>query len=186
MSTTGCGEHLVRTFLARECAQVLADSQDSEDDAKLEEGGGDGGGGIDGSSAIMALKDCMSDRFAESEFLCTVPEKLGGAICLRFDRHSLKGEFLWTHTTSSMGLAFQTTNCAQAVAKMSRLPPKEKQEGGGSGGGGCGGRGVTSPTTTTILVESVPFSAALLQASVNGDVQQNGEAASSSSSSSDC
>ena len=38
-----------------------------------------------------------------------VPEKLGGAICMHYDEANGRGEFLWTHTTSSMGIAFQTT-----------------------------------------------------------------------------
>ena len=51
----------------------------------------------------------MKERFAESEFLYGVPEKLGGAICMHYDEANGRGEFLWTHTTSSMGIAFQTT-----------------------------------------------------------------------------
>ena len=51
----------------------------------------------------------MKEKFAESEFLYGVPEKLGGAICMHYDEISGKGDFVWTHTTSSMGIAFQTT-----------------------------------------------------------------------------
>ena len=67
----------------------------------------------------------MKEKFAESEFLAGVPEKLGGAICLQvaesikstFDLHlqlqynneNKEGEFLWTHTTASMGIGFQVT-----------------------------------------------------------------------------
>ena len=62
----------------------------------------------------------MKERFAESEFLAGVPEKLGGAICMQvirscllilkiilsfqFDKEGGTGEFLWTHTTASMGI----------------------------------------------------------------------------------
>ena len=58
ISTTGCGEHLVRTFLARECAVELSKSQ----------------------APFSALQSVMKEKFAESEFLIGVPEKLGGAI----------------------------------------------------------------------------------------------------------
>ena len=61
VSTTGCGEHLVRTFLARECGLALSTS-----DHPLED-----------------LQKVMKEKFAESVFLTGVPEKLGGAICLQ-------------------------------------------------------------------------------------------------------
>ncbi len=98
------------------------------------------------SSSLTALQGCMSERFAESDFLRAVPEKLGGAVCFRFDPAVRRGEFLWTHTTPSMGLAFQTTACREATAKMSRLPPRAKGEGAAA-----------DVATTAILVESVPF-----------------------------
>ena len=64
----------------------------------------------------------MKDKFAESEFLVGVPEKLGGAVCMHYDEKAGRGEFLWTHTTSSMGIAFQTTADREATTRMSRLP----------------------------------------------------------------
>ena len=56
---------------------------------------------------MNALQKVMKEKFAESEFLVSVPEKLGGAICMHYDESSGQGEFLWTHTTSSMGIGFQ-------------------------------------------------------------------------------
>jgi len=117
ISTTGCGEHLVRTFLARECALELNKSPNPVD----------------------SLQKVMKEKFAESEFLYGVPEKLGGAICMHYDQPSGRGEFLWTHTTSSMGIAFQTTADEKATTRMSRL------------------NGCTEPNTTSILVEGIPF-----------------------------
>ncbi len=124
VSTTGCGEHLVRTFLARECANVLARRSDE-------------------TPPLVALRDAMCHKFAESEFLSDVGEKLGGAICLRWDPAEGSGQFLWTHTTHSMGVAFQTTECVEATAKMSRLPKAN------------GGRLRPNNGSTTILVQSV-------------------------------
>ena len=60
-SGPGCGEHLVRTFLARECGQALAGAE----------------------HPLQELQRVMKERFAESEFLAGVPEKLGGAICMQ-------------------------------------------------------------------------------------------------------
>ena len=59
----GCGEHLVRTFLAKECGKALATSSSD--------------------LALQNLQRVMKEKFAESEFLAGVPEKLGGAICLQ-------------------------------------------------------------------------------------------------------
>jgi len=132
ISTTGCGEHLVRTFLARECATELNKSPCPMD----------------------ALQKVMKEKFAESEFLAGVPEKLGGAICMHYDEEMGRGEFLWTHTTSSMGIAFQTTADAAATAKMSRLPAMAVAA-AAAGGRQNGGEAVG---TTSILVESMPFS----------------------------
>ena len=76
---------MVRTFLARECGEALAAS----------------------NQPLQELQRVMKERFAESEFLAGVPEKLGGAICMQYDKESCQGEFLWTHTTASMGIGFQ-------------------------------------------------------------------------------
>ena len=65
----------------------------------------------------LCLYLVMKEKFAESEFLYGVPEKLGGAICMHYDENSGRGEFLWTHTTSSMGIAFQTTADEQATTR---------------------------------------------------------------------
>ena len=52
---------MVRTFLARECGEALAAS----------------------NQPLQELQRVMKERFAESEFLAGVPEKLGGAICMQ-------------------------------------------------------------------------------------------------------
>lgn len=99
VSTTGCGEYLVRTFLAREVAQHVGRAE----------------------APIKGLGNCM-ESFASSEFLENVPEKLAGAVCIQFDPEIQRGEFMWTHTTASMGVAFQTTADEHATTRMSRLP----------------------------------------------------------------
>merc|ERR1711892_607052 len=116
VSTTGCGEHLLRTFLARECGEALSGC----------------------SQPLQESQRVMKEKFAESEFLQGVPEKLGGAVCMQYDNERGQGEFLWTHTTASMGIGFQSTHEEDATVKMSRLPPSSQQG-------------------TTILVEAVPF-----------------------------
>lgn len=100
VSTTGCGEHLVRTFLARECAQRLGQVEEA---------------------SLDTLSDVIKEKFVESEFLRDIPEKLGGAICLRHDPATGKGEFMWTHTTASLGVAFMSTEDSEPKTRMSRL-----------------------------------------------------------------
>eukprot|EP00095_Tigriopus_kingsejongensis_P000770 snap_masked-scaffold67_size430214-processed-gene-1.5 protein:Tk00770 transcript:snap_masked-scaffold67_size430214-processed-gene-1.5-mRNA-1 annotation:"threonine aspartase 1" len=113
VSTTGCGEHLVRTLLARDCATEVARTP----------------------VPVLGLEQSMNN-FVNSEFLESVPEKLGGAICLQYDPKNRRGEFMWTHTTASMGVAFQSTACKKAVTRMSRMPAMEKN---------------------SITIESIPF-----------------------------
>ena len=65
--SSGCGEHLVRTFLAKECGKALATSSSD--------------------LALHNLQRVMKEKFAESEFLEGIQEKLGGAICLQVNNH---------------------------------------------------------------------------------------------------
>ena len=70
-----------------------------------------------------------------------VPEKLGGAICMHYDETHGRGQFLWTHTTASMGLAYQTTADANPTTVMSRINNLPLAKGAGM----------------YILTESIPF-----------------------------
>jgi len=154
ISTTGCGEHLVRTFLARECALSLGSDVER--------------------SPLEVVKDIMRYKFAESPFLEAVPEKLGGAICMQYDDRCGRGDFLWTHTTASMGIAYMTTSDAKATTVMSRLPPKTGAAAANSARG-----------ETTILVEGVPFETFTLRRpdSVSSSSEDNSSSASSSAAS---
>ena len=61
---------------------------------------------------------------------------------MHYDEHHGKGQFLWTHTTASMGIAYQTTSDETATTIMSRIPNSNQNPG----------------SDTYILVESIPFS----------------------------
>ena len=123
VSTTGCGEHLMRTMMAKSVAESLAQCSAHR------------------ISPIHAVKDAMMNKFAGSEFLLDVGEKLGGAICLYKPPGQPALDFLWSHTTASMGLAFQSTGDNFPTTKMSRLPPAGGTE--------------DKTRSTTILVECV-------------------------------
>ncbi|XP_043552565.1 threonine aspartase 1 isoform X1 [Chiloscyllium plagiosum] len=111
VSTSGCGEHLVRTVLARECSVALQ----AED-------------------AHQALLETMQKKFIRSPFLAHEDTVLGGVIVLRCCKCSLESEsslntqpllveFLWSHTTESMCVGYMSTQDGKAKTHISRLPP---------------------------------------------------------------
>ncbi|KAM5163535.1 threonine aspartase 1 [Mantella aurantiaca] len=111
VSTSGCGEHLVRTILARECSLALQ----AED-------------------AHQALLESMQNKFIGSPFLANEDSILGGVIVLRScrcsskidstgDKQALLVEFLWSHTTESMCVGYMSAQDGKAKTHISRLPP---------------------------------------------------------------
>ncbi|XP_034777385.1 threonine aspartase 1 isoform X1 [Acipenser ruthenus] len=108
VSTSGCGEHLVRTMLARECSIALQ----SED-------------------AHHALLETMQNKFISSPFLASEDCVLGGVIVLRCCRCTVESqdiqaflvEFLWSHTTESMCVGYMSAQDGKAKTHISRLPP---------------------------------------------------------------
>lgn len=83
--TSGCGEHIIRTQLAKNVAESLADS-----------------------CPTTAMAKCLKEQFYESPFLWDIPVKLGGVIGLRYNSAEGRGEFLWGHTTPSMCIGYST------------------------------------------------------------------------------
>ncbi|XP_077468978.1 threonine aspartase 1 isoform X2 [Stigmatopora argus] len=110
VSTSGCGEHLIRTMLARECATAMQ-SEDSH----------------------QALLEAMQNMFIGSPFLANEDRVLGGVIVLRCCRcaesqpsPNVQGplvEFLWSHTTESMCVGYMSAQDSKAKTHISRLPP---------------------------------------------------------------
>ncbi|XP_068183870.1 threonine aspartase 1 isoform X3 [Antennarius striatus] len=110
VSTSGCGEHLIRTMLARECSAAMQ----SED-------------------AHQALLEAMQNKFISSPFLANEDRVLGGVIVLRCCRcleappsQNIQGllvEFLWSHTTESMCVGYMSAQDSRAKTHISRLPP---------------------------------------------------------------
>uniref|UniRef100_A0A667YZE7 Threonine aspartase 1 n=1 Tax=Myripristis murdjan TaxID=586833 RepID=A0A667YZE7_9TELE len=110
VSTSGCGEHLIRTMLARECSAAMQ----SED-------------------AHQALLEAMQHKFISSPFLASEDRVLGGVIVLRCCRcveaqpsQDIQGalvEFLWSHTTESMCVGYMSAQDSKAKTHISRLPP---------------------------------------------------------------
>lgn len=110
VSTSGCGEHLIRTMLARECSSAVQ----TED-------------------AHQALLEAMQNKFIGSPFLVSEDGVLGGVIVLKCCKHGddqsaddfqdLLVEFLWSHTTESMCVGYMSAHDSKAKTHISRLPP---------------------------------------------------------------
>lgn len=93
--TTGNGEYLMKTLLAREIVNGLM-----RDDC-----------------AVTSLHKTFKEGFLESPFLSNLNEVYGGALSLVYDPSSGNGEVLWSHSTNSLCLAHMTTS--QKVPKVS-------------------------------------------------------------------
>uniref|UniRef100_A0A8C4ZRI7 Taspase, threonine aspartase, 1 n=1 Tax=Gadus morhua TaxID=8049 RepID=A0A8C4ZRI7_GADMO len=108
VSTSGCGEHLIRTMLARECSVALQ----AED-------------------AHQALLDAMQNQFISSPFLASEDRVLGGVIVLRCcrceedppsqDLQASLVEFLWSHSTESMCVGYMSAQDSRAKVTSGRL-----------------------------------------------------------------
>merc|ERR1712179_662653 len=97
-----------------------------------------------GQRKIIIHRWCQYHRLRRAfsqDFLDRVGEKLGGAICMHYDEDQGRGQFLWTHTTASMGIAYQTTSDVSATTCMSRINDVPRDAKG-------------NPKGTCILVES--------------------------------
>ncbi|XP_063994219.1 threonine aspartase 1 [Diachasmimorpha longicaudata] len=102
-STSGCGEHLIKTTLARTIAEAV--------DGRFE---GDG-------NYARSLHDTVNRNFIGSEFLQPVEQKMGGGIIVRYDRKEGLGDLLWTHSTPSMILGYMNSMEKRAVGLTSTL-----------------------------------------------------------------
>ncbi|XP_045187127.2 threonine aspartase 1-like isoform X2 [Mercenaria mercenaria] len=106
VATSGTGEHLMKTLLARECCQCLQQDDFTEN----------------------AFKTVFQDQFLDSEFLHDTKEKFGGILALKFDRSdtgSRHCELLWGHTTDSMCIGFMSSN-SKVKTVISRLEDDKK------------------------------------------------------------
>ncbi|XP_051504657.1 threonine aspartase 1-like isoform X1 [Myxocyprinus asiaticus] len=109
VSTSGSGEHLIRTMLAKECSTAMQ-----------------------AENAHQALLEAMQNKFISSPFLAGEDCVLGGVIVLRCctcedqrseDIQALLVEFLWSHTTESMCVGYMSAQDSKARTHISRLPP---------------------------------------------------------------
>ena len=104
VSTTGRGEQLVKTFLARELSEAALNS----------------------NNVTLAVSRTFNDKFLNSKFLARDATKQGGALVL-YVREGV-GELTWAHTTSSMCVGYlQVAEGLKPVSVISRLNDKSTE-----------------------------------------------------------
>lgn len=104
VSTTGCGEHLVQTQLAKEIANDLRISV----------------------SPTTDLHKTMTDKFLNSKFLRNHKQKMGGALAIHIEPHKKEVSLLWGHSTESMGVGFMKVTDEKPKSMISVLPSDVK------------------------------------------------------------
>ncbi|XP_011298602.1 threonine aspartase 1 [Fopius arisanus] len=107
-STSGCGEHLIRTTLARTIAEAVGN--------KFQGNGGE---------FIRILHETVDREFIGSEFLQGIDQKMGGGIVVRYDVDEGLGDLFWTHSTNSMILGYMNSKDEAAVGLASVLEASE-------------------------------------------------------------
>ncbi|XP_015610184.1 threonine aspartase 1 isoform X2 [Cephus cinctus] len=102
-SSTGCGEHLIRTTLARSVAEAISKT----------------------SCPTTGLHQTMKNDFIDSMFLRGLEQKLGGVIVIKYSSLEGFGDVLWSHSTNSMIIGYMNSNERTATSRMSVLPQDE-------------------------------------------------------------
>lgn len=97
--TSGSGEHIVRTLLARECAVSIQRE----------------------NNASLGLSQGFKQSLLESEFLSEEDEKFAGVLALIHNEDNT-AEVLWGHTTDSMCVGYMSSSLKKPKVVMSRLP----------------------------------------------------------------
>lgn len=100
ISTSGCGEYLVQTQLAKEVANDLKNS----------------------SSPTTDLCNTMTEKFLKSRYLRKHDQKLGGALVIHVEPHKKEVSLLWGHSTESMGVGFMCVSNDKPKSMISLLP----------------------------------------------------------------
>ncbi|XP_067941640.1 threonine aspartase 1-like isoform X2 [Watersipora subatra] len=109
VATTGCGEQLMRTMLAKTLADRLQTATgDSDEELNL-----------------VKVERTFKQDFIESRTLQNDRDKFGGAIIVLLDTPNTQVELLWAHTTKSMCVSYMSTTSDQPTVLISRLPPKK-------------------------------------------------------------
>lgn len=101
--TTGNGEYLMKTLLAKEIVDDLLQCE----------------------CPVTSLHNTFKNKFIESPFLSQLREVYGGALSIVYDPRNGDGELLWSHTTQSLCLGYMST--VQKTPKVSSVLLKIEQ-----------------------------------------------------------
>lgn len=102
VSSSGCGEHLIRSALVRQCARTLRHLNDD--------------------GPVVTLDACFRRDFLQSPFLNDTNERLAGILALRWDPQCGSGDLLWAHTTRSMCYGYMMTGGSRPIFDCSQMP----------------------------------------------------------------
>lgn len=102
--TTGNGEYLMKTLLAREICTSLYNSD----------------------CPITQLHAIFNDKFLKSPLLPSREDLYGGALTIVYDQETNQGDILWSHTSSALCLAYKGTKMKHAKFVCSKLPDNVK------------------------------------------------------------
>ncbi|XP_076255779.1 taspase 1 isoform X2 [Rhynchophorus ferrugineus] len=100
--TTGCGEQIVQTLLAKTIAEDLI---------------------LEKVCPTVDLHNCLTDKFIRSR---SHVSKLGGALALRADVTKAEVSLLWGHTTSSLAVGYMKKG-EKPHSQISILPDKAQE-----------------------------------------------------------
>ncbi|XP_059621755.1 threonine aspartase 1 [Phlebotomus argentipes] len=98
--TTGMGEYLMKTLLAREIVNDLINCQ----------------------CPVTSLNKTFKERFLDSPYLKTPEPLYAGALTILYDRTSGTGDVLWSHTTAAMCIGYMGTSFRKPKFICSELP----------------------------------------------------------------
>lgn len=98
--TSGCGEHILHTSLAKEVAMIIRNSP----------------------LPSAAVHDTLNKTFINAPVLKEVKEKLVGLLALQYNNEKQSGELVLAHTTKAMCVGYMSGNNNKPVIRMSSLP----------------------------------------------------------------
>lgn len=102
--TTGNGEYLMKTLLAKEIVTDLESCQ----------------------CPITKISETFHQKFINSPFLASLNEVYGGALTITYDSKSKRGDLLWAHTTKFMCLGYMSTKHNKPKFLHSEMTDEEK------------------------------------------------------------
>lgn len=100
--TTGNGEYLMKTLLAREISMDLLNCEFDE--------------------TVTTVSQVFNEKFLKSPLLPRTQEHYGGALVIDYNSDTNRGDLLWAHTTKMICLGYKSSKQKAAKFIASTLP----------------------------------------------------------------